>query len=164
MHTVDLRGSICCLVDYGALISSPHCSSTLDQSSRDAKFLKLKVKKYHRHMVNCYVFLLYVGVQILLDHQSATCKAKVLCTTLDLPAKAKVLSFTQYNGRYGCTVCKEEGMVVRVGRGSTRVYQYTDQPAPIRNHEECSRFGQMALAQNEVYNYIMHTVRRQCAL
>ena len=81
--------------------------------------------------------MLYVGVQILFDHQSATCKAKVLCTTLDLPAKA---------------ICKEEGMAVRVGRGSTQVYQYTDQPAPIRNHEECSRFGRMALADNEVYN------------
>ena len=82
--------------------------------------------------------------------QVATCRVKVLCTTLDLPAKAKVLNFTQYNGRFGCTVCKEEGMVVKVGKGSTRVYQYMEPLAPLRSHKECFEFGKMALAQYEV--------------
>ena len=94
-------------------------------------------------------------MQVLLEHdQCATCKVKILCTTLDLPAKAKVLGFTQYNGRFGCTVCKQEGMVVEVGRGSTRVYPYSGQILPIQSHEECSRFGRLGLAKNEVYNYI----------
>ena len=34
---LDLSGSICCLVDYGALINSLQCSSTSDQFLRDAK-------------------------------------------------------------------------------------------------------------------------------
>lgn len=82
--------------------------------------------------------------------QTATCRVKVLCTTVDLPAKAKVLNFTQYNGRFGCTVCKQEGVVVKVGKGSTRVYQYTDPLAQLRSHRECFEFGKMALVQDEV--------------
>ena len=87
---------------------------------------------------------------VLNDGQTATCRVKVVCTTVDLPAKAKVLNFTQYNGRYGCTVCKQEGVVVNVGRGSTRVYQYTDPLAQLRSHRECFEFGKMALVQDEV--------------
>ncbi len=42
----------------------------------------------------------------------------VLCATADLPGKAKLLNFMQYNGESGCSVCKQKGDVVAVGRGS----------------------------------------------
>jgi len=85
---------------------------------------------------------------------TAICRARVLCATFDLPAKAKVLKFTQFNGRFGCTVCKEEGMVVTVGRGRTRVYPYTDPLAQLRRHKECYEMGKVALSQDEVCEYM----------
>lgn len=96
------------------------------------------------------MWYLNVGIQVLIgEDQLALCKAKVLFTSLDLPAKAKVLEFTQFNGRYGCAVCKEEGIVVRVGRGSTRVYPYSDNLS-LRDHNESAHFGRRALADKEV--------------
>jgi len=56
----------------------------------------------------------------------ATCRAKVPCATLDLPAKAKVLNF---NGRFGCIVRKQERKVMRAGKGRTRAYQYLEHTA-----------------------------------
>ena len=41
-------------------------------------------------------------------------------------------------------------MVVKVGKGSTRVYQSTEPLAPLRSHKECFEFGKMALAQDEI--------------
>lgn len=87
---------------------------------------------------------------VINGEQTATCRVKVLCTTLDLPAKAKVLNFVQYNGQFGCSVCKEEGMMVKVCRGSTRVYKYSCPPTSLRNHEECYKLGRRALVQEEV--------------
>lgn len=82
--------------------------------------------------------------------QTTTCRAKVLCATLDLPAKAKVL---QFNGKFGCTVCKQEGKVVRVGKGRTCVYQYLEHTS-LWTHRECYELGRVALVQDEVYMYM----------
>ena len=92
----------------------------------------------------------YRGSVVIGGGQTTTCRAMVLCATLDLPAKAKVLNFTQYNGSFGCTVCKEEGMVVKVGRGTTRVYKYAEPSAPVRSHKECFDIGKKALLQDKV--------------
>ena len=78
---------------------------------------------------------------VINGNQTAICRVRVLCATLDLPAKAKVLNFVQYNGQFGCSVCKEEGMVVKVGRGSTHVYTCSQPLAPLRNHKECYELG-----------------------
>ena len=77
------------------------------------------------------------------------CKALVLCTTCDLPAKAKVLNHTSFNGRFGCTVCKQKGTVLEVGRGHSRVYRYLQPPADIRTHGECYTSGVEALRSQE---------------
>ncbi len=69
----------------------------------------------------------------------------VLCATADLPGKAKLLNFMQYNGEFGCSVCKQKGDVVAVGRGSTRVYRFLEPPAQLRKHQESFDFGRKAL-------------------
>ena len=90
------------------------------------------------------------GVTVQVGSDEKLCKAKVLCATFDLPAKAKVLEFTNFNGRCGCTVCKEEGMVVKVGRGTTRIYKSSQALGPLRSHDECFTLGQRALLQEQV--------------
>ncbi len=39
-------------------------------------------------------------------------RAKLLCGIFDLPARAAVLNLTQWNGRFGCTYCLDEGTQV----------------------------------------------------
>ena len=73
-----------------------------------------------------------------------TCRLMVLSAIADLPAKAKLLNFMQFNGKYGCSVCEQEGKVVPVGRGQTRVYEYINCP-PQRSHLKCYELGKKAL-------------------
>ena len=47
-----------------------------------------------------------------------TCRAMVMCVTIDLPEKSKLMNFTQFSGVFGCSVCKHEGEQVAVGRGT----------------------------------------------
>ena len=47
-------------------------------------------------------------------------------------------------------MCKEEGLVVKVGKGNTRVYKYSEQLV-LRNHEECYALGRKALLEEKVY-------------
>ena len=82
--------------------------------------------------------------------EKALCCVKVLCGTFDLPAKAKICNFTQFNVRFGCTVCKEEGTVVKVGKGNARVYPCAKSLATLRNHKECLSLGKRALFLEEV--------------
>ena len=70
----------------------------------------------------------------------------ILCVTTDLPGKAKLLNFTQFNGEYGCTVCTQKGKVVPVGAGRTRVYE---------SHEDCLTFGKRALQTQKVCEHTL---------
>lgn len=95
---------------------------------------------------------IHVGFEVLVgrEKQLQTCKAMVLCATLDLPGKAKLLNFNQFNGEFGCSKCLQEGEVVAVGRGHTRVYPYLDTPAPLRSHAESYSLGMKALQTQKV--------------
>ena len=79
----------------------------------------------------------------------------ILCVTNDLPAKAKLLNFTQFNGEYGCTVCTQKGKVVPVGAGRTRVYEYPRDSTPPRSHEDCLTFGKRALQTQKVCEHVL---------
>ena len=106
---------------------------------------------YHNDHNSLFCIVCGAGVQVSIDeNKTATCRVKVLCATIDLPAKAKVLDFVQFNGKFGCTVCKQEGEMIKAGKGSTRVYQYTDTPAPLRNHKECFKLGRRAIVLEQV--------------
>ena len=41
-----------------------------------------------------------------------TFRAVLLCSTCDLPAKAMMINFTQFNGFYWCSRCLQEGLHV----------------------------------------------------
>lgn len=62
------------------------------------------------------------------------CRVALLCTTLDLPARAAVLNFIQFNGYWGCCRCLQKGTRVE----STHTYPYIeDNPCgPPRSHKK----------------------------
>ena len=39
-------------------------------------------------------------------------KAELLCAVVDLPAKALLMNCNQYNGKFGCAICKAPGEMV----------------------------------------------------
>ena len=61
--------------------------------------------------------MIIVGVPVTIGKEQKQCKATLLGTTLDLPAKAKVFNITQFNGKFGCPTCLHEGLPVAAGRG-----------------------------------------------
>ena len=40
------------------------------------------------------------------------CRARLLFVVADLPAKASLLNIIQYNGKFGCPTCYQEGKQV----------------------------------------------------
>lgn len=76
-----------------------------------------------------------------------TCRAMLLASTFDLPAKAVVLNMAQFNGEYGCTKCLQSGERIATSRGgSVRVfpYQVRDPMGPIRSHSTISEDAKVA--------------------
>ena len=48
--------------------------------------------------------------------EEVTCKARLLFTLADLPAKASLTNMIQFNGKFGCPTCKHEGKQVSCGK------------------------------------------------
>ena len=66
------------------------------------------------------------GVKVHINGALETARMRLLLVALDLPAKALVMNFHQYNGECGCQVCEQEGETMAIGRGHTRVYGYEE--------------------------------------
>lgn len=48
----------------------------------------------------------------------------LLSWTLDFQAKAMLLEMMHHDGEYDCAICEEPGIVIKQGKGNTRVYSY----------------------------------------
>ncbi|XP_060556799.1 uncharacterized protein LOC132717364 isoform X2 [Ruditapes philippinarum] len=77
------------------------------------------------------------GIQMEMEEKLYVVYLRVLCVTMDLPAKAAVLNMTLYNGREACILCEETGVTVAQGRGHCRSYPYRTENElfPIRSHD-----------------------------
>lgn len=67
-------------------------------------------------------------------------KVCVICSCLDLSARATTLNTTQFNGEYGCNFCKQPGATVQTERGGhvqTNPYQMEITKGPPRTHRMC---------------------------
>ena len=62
----------------------------------------------------------------------------------DLVAKAPSLSFCQYNGKSGCSICLHPGERIQQGIGSIRIYPYTNQLPPQRTYAHTLIHAQVA--------------------
>ena len=58
------------------------------------------------------------GMPIQTPSGPKTLRAKLLCCIFDLPAQPMALNLIQWNGRFGCTFCLDEGSQV----GHVRLY------------------------------------------
>ena len=83
---------------------------------------------------------------------SCLIKGAVVCCTLDLPAKALVLSHMQFNGYYGCSFCQQPGQTtLTLGGGHVHVYPFdTSSPSgPEQRHDVVMQHASQALEQRQ---------------
>lgn len=96
-----------------------------------------------------YSILTHLGIQVELpDGSLEICKAKLLFNVCDLPAKAVLMNCNQFNGKHGCSSCKNEGEQTKSGRGQTRVYRHTSDE--MRTNREHTLHAKKALENGEV--------------
>ena len=69
-------------------------------------------------------------------------KAKLLLGVFDLPAKAAAVNMMQYNGRYGCLYCLDEGIYFP----HRRLYLPSDNHRP-RNMKDMTKWAKQAIEQ-----------------
>ena len=69
-------------------------------------------------------------------------KAKLLLGVFDLPAKAAAVNMMQYNGRYGCLYCLDEGIYF----SHRRLYLPSDNHRP-RNMKDMTKWAKQAIEQ-----------------
>lgn len=103
------------------------------------------------HALLCVPFLL--GFEVPIDSKSIHISVHVICVSCDLPAKALVQNFMQFNGLYGCGYCEQSGEVVTTMRGgSVTTFPYIkDNPTgPARTFDKCLRDSAEAVANHTV--------------
>lgn len=85
---------------------------------------------------------LFKGVNMYVKDLNDVIKFRgiIICGTADLPAKSLFLQMNQYNGKFGCQVCTDEGETV----DRRRVYKHTDN-FEIRTEVDTLEHAQEAL-------------------
>ncbi len=79
--------------------------------------------------------------------QPFTLTVHAICFSCDLPARALVQNFIQFNGIYGCCFCEQPGVVVSTDKGgnvTTFPYQQEDPNGPARSQQKCIEHAMLA--------------------
>lgn len=67
------------------------------------------------------------GVAVEFEGKSIVVRAILLSGIFDLPAKCIIQEMVQFNGRYGCSFCEDEGENFKTdGGGNVRVFPKND--------------------------------------
>ncbi|GBN42842.1 hypothetical protein AVEN_5111-1 [Araneus ventricosus] len=75
-----------------------------------------------------------------------TTKVFTLTCSSDAPARCAMQNFKQFNGKFGCGFCEQEGLRVAKGKGHCRIYPFNGQVAAKRTFENCVQNAEEALA------------------
>lgn len=75
-----------------------------------------------------------------------TTKVFTLICTSDAPARCAMQNFKQFNGKFGCGFCEQEGERVTKGKGHCRIYPFDGQMAVERTFESCVQNAEEALS------------------
>ena len=81
-----------------------------------------------------------------------------ICCCCDLPAKALVQNFIQFNGIYGCSFCEQPGQVVSTVNGGSVItfpYDQLDPKGPPRTQEKCIEHAKEAVINHSMVCFTM---------
>lgn len=81
-----------------------------------------------------------IEVQVPNEHIPRNVKGLIICGTCDLPAKALFMNTKQYNGKFGCQKCKQQGEYLL----DDHVMVYPYEPFDLRTDEETTQHAREA--------------------
>ncbi|XP_066912244.1 uncharacterized protein [Clytia hemisphaerica] len=93
----------------------------------------------------------YFGIKI---NKDVTIKSMLLCGTFDMPAKASVLNFQQFNSFYGCPKCLQEGKTEKTNKnGNVRCFPFdkANPSGPPRTHSKTKEYAIEAINSSEAH-------------
>ncbi len=82
------------------------------------------------------------GLNVTINDQIKKIKTVLICGTADLPARSAMLNMVQFNGKFGCLHCKQQGSTWRTEKGGNVhifPFQHLDPAGPARTHRDCAR-------------------------
>ena len=88
-------------------------------------------------------------------------KVLVICCSCDLPARAMIQNFIQFNGFYGCCSCEQPGKTVQTANGGhvhTFPYVKNSPKEPARTKEACLQYAVEAVSQHSVVMCVHFTL------
>lgn len=59
------------------------------------------------------------GINVTINNENVNCKAFLICSTADLPAKSTLMNMTQFNGAFSCSRCFEKGETFKTSSGGS---------------------------------------------
>lgn len=94
------------------------------------------------------------GVEVHLGNEAPLqMKVCVLCCSCDLPARAIVQNFIQFNGYYGCCFCEQPGETTHTEKGGhvhTFPYNHISPKGPPRTQQATIQKAREALEEHSV--------------
>lgn len=97
------------------------------------------------------LILSLLGVAVQTINGTRICRCLLLATLLDLPARAIVYNTKQFNGKYGCIYCENEG-ASPVGNPLVR-YWLPQQNATLRTHQSMMDNARTAIKERQAVSY-----------
>ena len=116
----------------------------------------LGIKKYiHNYRYNLHNYKkLYAGFELTVeDIHHMIVNVHAVCVCCDLPAKALVQNFIQFNGSYGFGFCEQPGEVISTAKGgnvTTFPFVVDDPKSPCRTQQKCIIDAQKAIIEGSV--------------
>lgn len=87
-------------------------------------------------------------LKFIVNEQKICFEFKLLCFPVDSIARPIIQNRLQFDGRFGCSWCYEEGKYIKEAKGIR--YPYSEQPAPLRTNKSHSKDAAEASAKNVV--------------
>ena len=107
------------------------------------------------------MFSFIVGVNILVPGRQdpLNLTVHILCSSFDLPARALVQNFNQFNGAFGCGFCEQPGRSFQTEKGGTvRVFPYSLPFGPVRTKDSSIRHAKEAIKEHKVVRILLHAI------
>ena len=102
-----------------------------------------------------------LGIDVKFNGKMINVRAILLSGIFDLPAKCVIQETVQYNGKYGCSFCEEEGKIVTTQRGGhVRVFPKSSltEDANLRTKERVLAQALVALEHGETVSTLIITI------
>ena len=104
-------------------------------------------------MRNCMVLIIYIGVKVTTPQGEQIVRAICPLASMDLPARAIVTNFKQYNGAFGCLYCKHPG-IPKADNPRSRCWPLLDCVYDLRETSDILKCARNAVKSGSAVRYV----------